>query len=77
MPATGVDSLYGKVASAVFRWKMTSRSPWVSMVSTVDISAKTPVSALMVRARSMENFTSAAVIASPLENFRPSRSLQA
>lgn len=76
MPATGVDSLYGKVASAVLRWKMTSRSPLVSTVSTVDSRAKTPESALMARARSMEYFTSAAVMASPFANFRPSRRVQ-
>ncbi len=77
MPATGVDSLYGKVASAVFRWKMTSRSPCVSTVSMVDSSANTPLSALRERARSMEYFTSDAVTGSPFANFRPSRRVQA
>jgi hypothetical protein len=76
MPATGVDSLYGKVASALLRWKITSRSPCVSTVSMVDSSANTPLSPLMERARSMENFTSSAVTASPFENFRPSRRVQ-
>ena len=77
MPATGVDSLNGKVASAVLRWKMTSRSPWVSTVSMVDSSAKTPLSALRARARSMEYFTSAAVTGSPFANLRSLRRVQA
>ncbi len=77
MPATGVDSLYGKVASAVLRWKMTSRSPCVSTVSMVFSRAAGPPGTSMRSARSMEYFTSAAVTGSPLANFRPSRSLQA
>ncbi len=54
MLATGVDSLNGKVASAVFRWKITWRSPCVSTVSTGDSSANTPLSALSAMARSIE-----------------------
>lgn len=77
MPATGVDSLNGKVASAVLRWKMTSRSPFVSTVSTVERMEATSVSALIFRTRSMEYFTSSAVTGSPLANFRPSRRVQA
>ncbi|GHA81910.1 hypothetical protein GCM10010512_11810 [Streptomyces thermoviolaceus subsp. thermoviolaceus] len=77
MPATGVDSLYGKVASAVLRWKITSRSPWVSTVSMVESRPATPLSALMLRARSMEYFTSAAVTGSPLAKVSPARRVQA
>ncbi|CAM5705388.1 hypothetical protein SALBM217S_10382 [Streptomyces griseoloalbus] len=76
MAATGVDSLYGKVASAALRWKITSLSPCVSTVSMVDSRAKTPLSPSREMARSMEYFTSCAVIGSPLENFRPSRRVQ-
>ncbi len=77
MPETGVDSLYGKVASAVLRWKTTSRSPWVSTVSTVLSSEATSVSASMASARSMEYLTSSAVTGSPLANFSPSRRVHA
>ncbi len=76
MAAAGVAIFCGKVASGDFRWKTTSRSLGVSTVSMLLSSETGPFSKLMARARSMENLTSWAVSALPLENFRPLRRVQ-
>ena len=47
MPAAGVASLYGKVASGVFRWKITWSLPLVSIVSMLARSPTGPLSELM------------------------------
>lgn len=72
----GVASLYGKVASGVFRWKMTSLSPRVSIVSMLASRPTGPLSDLMSMTRLMEYLTSSAVTGVPSANVRPLRSLQ-
>ncbi len=76
MPAAGVASLYGKVASGVFRWKTTWLSPLVSIMSMLARSPTGPLSELMSMTRWMEYFTSSAVTGVPSANFKPGRRVQ-
>ncbi len=76
MPAAGVASLYGKVASGVFRWKITWSSPLVSIMSMLASSPTGPLSASMSMTRWMECFTSSAVTGAPSANVRPARRVQ-
>ncbi len=76
MPPAGVEIFCAKVASGLLRWKTTSWSLGVSTRSTLSNSEAGPFLKLMLRTRSMENFTSLAVRSWPLENFRPSRIVQ-
>lgn len=61
----------GKVASALLRWKMTVSSPLVSTRSREPSRPAGPPLTLIFTIRSMEYLTASALIASPLENFRP------
>ncbi|CAM5710281.1 hypothetical protein SAFG77S_02764 [Streptomyces afghaniensis] len=72
----GVASTNGKVASGLLRWKITSRSFGAWTRSRLPSRPAGPPLTLILRIRSNEYFTARASSASPLENFRPSRSRQ-
>jgi hypothetical protein len=70
----GVESTKGKVASAWFRWKTISRSPFTSIRPRLVSRPAGPPLTLIVLIRSMEYLTAFASSTCPSENVRPSRS---
>src|SRR5262245_31427651 len=74
-PAEAWVSTYWNVVSGLFRWNTTVCGSGVSTESSEASSTDAPLGSAIFRLRSKLNLTSDEVRSSPLENFRPLRSV--